>query len=393
MFAITILSWSASSFADEQDTFNLSVERSHQYDSNLFRLPDEASSVPSLISQQKSEKIGVTSAAFSLEKSYSLQHFQLKTSIVDYEYRNFRYLSFTSLNYGAAWQWSFTPRLNGILSSSRVEIPTNYRDFKAFDTRNVHTDIVTHFEAEANVGGAWRILAGLDQLTSQEEQFAVREGDSSTQSAAAGVRYIFSSGNILTYRIRNGHGESIGLTDASTVGRFDFNDRAHELDMKWALSGKTKINARLGHTNRTYGDVTQRDFSGITGGVMMQWEPTAKTSVEISVQRALVPYLISNSNYIKLNRFSVAPVWKASSRIDVRARYEIALRDFDGITPHFVDNIGRRDTIRVASLGLVWQPVRAAYISLTLQKIKNSSNVGGAGYTSNGANVAAKFTF
>lgn len=393
LLAILPLAWSVDGWADEQDKFNISVERAQQYDSNLFRLPDGANSAALPGNFEPSEHIGVTSAALTLDKAYSMQRFQLSASVIDYNYRNFSYLSFTALNYAAAWQWSLTPRIKGVLSSSRVEAPTNYQDFKGFNTRNVHTDIVTHFEAEADLGGAWRVLAGLDHLTSQEEQFVVREGDASGRSAALGLRYVFSSGNTVTYRVREGRGDSIGLTNTSTVGSLDFDDRFHELDVQWVLTGKTRINARLGHSSRNYDGGAQRDFSGATGDLTMLWDATAKISVEAGARRSLVPYLTANSNYITLDRLSLAPVWKATSRIAVRARYEVAARNYDGAAPGQTAPSGRRDTTQLASLGVEWQPIRAATVSFTLQKIRNTSNLAGAGFDSDGASIAAKFTF
>ena len=343
--------------------------------------------------RKRSEQIGVTSAAVAVDKTYSLQRFQLSGSAVDYRYQNFSYLSFTALNYSAGWNWSLTPRLRGILSTSRVETPTNFQDFKGLNTRNVHTDLVTRFESELDVAGGWRGLAGLEHAAGLEEQPVVREGDRRVQTASLGARYVFGSGSMLTYRLRDGRGDSTALFGQSAILPASFDSRSHEVEFAWAVSAKTRLNARIGHVDRTYANDTQRNFSGVTSAVNAQWDATAKVSVEGAVQREFIPFLTLGSSYIASDRVYIAPVWNATSRIKVRARYDVASRHYDGAAFGAADASGRRDTYRVTSLSVEWQPVRAATVSLTLQQIRNNSNVPGAAYDSNGANLAARLSF
>lgn len=391
--SISVLIAANPAWADAGDTFNATVGHTEQYDSNLFRLPDNADARTALGADKKSDRIGVTSALFSLDKSYSLQHFQLTGSVVDYRYTNFSYLSFTALNYSALWQWSLTPRITGTVSTSRVETPTSYIDFKNFSTRNVQTDIVSRFDAEADLGGAWRLIGSVDHITSLQEQQAVREGDTTAQGGAVGFRYVFPSSNSASYRIRQRRGETAGLLGLSSVEPLHFDDRFHEFEGIWQLTGKTKLIARLGHLDRTYTDVAQRDFGGTTGDVNVQWDVSGKVTVNALAGRALTPYLTLDSNYIATDRIVIAPVWRATSKINVRARYEFGTRNFAGNAPSVLSYVDRRDIYRTGSLSVEWQPIRSTTVTFSLQKLNNTSNLPGNEYTSNGATLGAQFSF
>ncbi|MDB5826408.1 MAG: hypothetical protein JWQ73_628 [Variovorax sp.] len=385
--------WAGDARADADDTFNATIGHSEQTDSNLFRLPDDTSAAPLLGTNKRSERIGITSAAVSLDKSYSLQHFQLAASVVDYHYQNFSYLSFTALNYAASWQWSLTPRLKGSLSTTRAETPTSYQDFQGFNTRNVRTDTVTRLDGEYDLGGAWRLLGAVDHTTGLEEQPVAREGDARSDSGAVGIRYVFPSNNSVSYRLRRASGDTIGVLGASLNQSSSFDDRIHEFEASWALTGKTKVIGHLGHLDRKYNDVSQRNFGGTTGDVNLQWAATGKITVDAVVRRELASYQTIASNYIATDRFVLTPLWKATSQINVKARYEIASRNYAGTAPGALAIGDRRDIYRAASFGVDWQPIRAATITLMLQRLKNTSNILGGGYDSNGATLGAQFSF
>jgi exopolysaccharide biosynthesis operon protein EpsL len=384
--------WSPGAWADAEDTVNATVGYAHQTDSNLFRLSDAVDPLSVLGTPRKSDSIDVTSAALSVDKTYSLQRFQLSGSLVNYHYQRFGYLSFNAFNYNAAWNWSLTPRVRGTLSADRNQVLNSFADFRSYALRNVRTDKNLRFDVEADLGAAVRLLGAIDHVRRTNEVPGVLDGDREAQGAAFGIRYIFPSGSTATYRYRQGSGESNSGQDlfSALTGRFD--DRLHQVELSWLVSGKTKVNAHLGHLQRSYPGASQRDFGGPVGDVGMEWDVTGKVKLNAMLQRDLANYQTDTTSYVKIDRITFTPKYEATARITVLGNFEHAIRNFGG-SPLAGVYGDRRDVFDFASFGVQWRPIRAATIALMLQRIRNTSNLLGFDYVSNGVNLSGKFSF
>ncbi|MGJ7522959.1 XrtB/PEP-CTERM-associated polysaccharide biosynthesis outer membrane protein EpsL [Variovorax sp. LT1P1] len=381
-------------WADAADTVNLSVGYAMQFDSNLFRLPDSADSRTALGSSTLSERIGVTSVALSLDKTYSLQRFQLSGSLINYHYQNFGYLSFNAFNYGAAWQWSLTPRIRGTITTDRNQVLNSFSDYRTYTTRNVRTDKTTRVEGEADLGAAVRMLAGLDSVRRTNEVPGVLDGDRSAQGVFIGLRYVFPSGSTVSYRFRKGDGESNNGLDLGSAGTGRFDDQLHELQASWVLTAKTTLYGTVGHLSRKYPDAfSRRDFDGPVADVSVQWDITGKTSLNAALRRELINYQSDISNYVISDRVILKPRWKATSRISVLGTFEYAQRSFGGSPLAAGAGAARSDSFQLASFGVEWQALNSATVSLMLLRMKNTSNYAAFAFESTGASISARLVF
>jgi exopolysaccharide biosynthesis operon protein EpsL len=374
--------------ADELDTLQFYASENVQHDSNPFRLSDSPS-VPPVIIGTRSDTIAVTTVGLKLNKPVGLQRFELDANVEDHRYKRFTSLDFTGVNYAAAWRWSFTPALHGNLTSDRREYVDTTADLQNFGQLNRRTTRSTLLDAEYEVDGAWRVLGGVFERVSTSSQ-PTFEGDSKVRGLEVGARRVFSSGTSLAYRYRNGSGESSDIVQAAPAG--DFKDREHEVRLDWAPSGKTTVQARLAHFDRTHDALAARDFSGVVGQADVNWAVTGKTSVLWGAARELGSYQTNTSSYYQGYRFFVAPTWRATEKIAVRLRYDHGVRDFRGAAPGFVA-IDRKDTTRLASLALEWQAARALKLVGSVQRDKRTSNAPGVDYVSNSVGVLAQLSF
>ncbi|MFT3850639.1 MAG: hypothetical protein QM739_18780 [Propionivibrio sp.] len=90
---------------DDGDALDLIAGYSVRYESNLFRLADDADTQAALGQSSRSDLVGIATAGIRVNKPYSLQRFELEAFLVDYRYRDFDYLDFTARNYAGAWRW------------------------------------------------------------------------------------------------------------------------------------------------------------------------------------------------------------------------------------------------------------------------------------------------
>lgn len=377
--------------ADELDTLQFSVGESLVRDSNVFRLSDSANAQTVLGTSNRSDSIAVTSVGLKLNKSYSLQRFEVDVSAENHHYNRFSNLNFNALNYAAAWRWSVTPALHGNLIADRRQYVDNAADVQSTGQLNRRTNRLNMLDAEYELGGALRLVGGVFEKTSISSQPLTFEASSRVRGAEAGLRYVYPAGNSLAYRYKNGKGDYPGRVQSAFFAS-SFSDREHEFQFDWAPTGKTRVQARLSHFDRRHEGLPARDFSGMTGQVDATWDVTAKTKIAAGLVRELGSYQTTDASYFVSNRFFVAPTWKPTEKTAVRFRYDHGVRTFKGPLPGFAGT-GRRDTPNVALLAVDWQPLRALKLTASAQRDNRRSSEPGFDYKSNSVGISALISF
>jgi len=383
--------------APEPDFLTLRAGYELQYDSNLFRLPEGANLQARLGRDSADEQIGITTVGATLDKRYSLQRVQVDVSLVDYRYRYFQQLDFVARNYNAAWRWALTPRLRGNLSTQRQQSLSSFADVQGFNRQNQSTRSQQRLDAEYELDGVWRVLAGLSR-TSQTTLDQLEEADNtSTRSGELGLRYDFASGSTMGYRLRSASGEYLGsdvfsALDPQQGAGSSFEQLSHEFRLRWAWSRKTTADFSITHLNREHREQPGRDFSGFNALASVAWKATGKTTLVASWNRDLASYQTASTNYVQTDRISLAPVWQASAKTTVRLRHSVAQRRFLG-HPDGLPDSPRRDLTHETALSVTWAARRNATLGASLARSTRSSTVPGLDFSSNRALVSAQIRF
>ncbi|MGH8762723.1 MAG: XrtB/PEP-CTERM-associated polysaccharide biosynthesis outer membrane protein EpsL [Nitrosospira sp.] len=390
------------------DTLNLSAGSTFMYDSNVFRLAPSIDLAPLVGQSTKSDLIITSTAAMNVNKVYSMQRFDFNGSIVDNRYHNFEFLNFIGKNYTAAWHWFLTPYLHGTLSSGHREALNNFSNLTGFinsANRNIRTDDNYRFDAVFELTRSWHVVGGVSHTTVKNSRLTVQDFDNKVLSAEGGIRYVLPSGTTLTYKVRSGDGSFFKRPEPIASRLFDtrFNDMEHSLQLIWPVSGKTSIEARIGHLSRKHDHFPQRDFSGIIGNVDFNWFVTGKTRItatwarelgnmQTAVDFQLPQFQLFSSSYIASNRFSLTPVWQITSKTALRLRYDFLDRDFRGAVIALPGD-SRSDTQHSGMVAFDWQPVDALFLSAMLQRDHRSSNLGTYEFDNTAASVTARLNF
>ena len=379
--------------ADEFDTLNFNAGVSVIHDDNVFRLSAAADPQRLFGKPGRDDLITVTSAGLRLGKPYSLQRFEIDFNAVDYRYRNFTFLSFTALNYGATWRWSVTPRLTGTLSASRTEALNSFLDFQAF-VRNIRKDESYRASALYEFDGAWRMLGGVSRIERRNSQPFIQESDNGLTSVEAGARRVFGSGSHITGTVRHGIGEFFNRAQPLAAALVDTGYRQNEVEgrLYWYVTAKTLVDARAGYVARTHANFSQRDYSGAVANVSLNWSVTGKTSVQATYASELSSFQQTSSSFARVNRVSVGPVWEVDARTVARARIDYTRRDFLGAVAATPVN-GRSDEFWSAYVGADWQPQRRVTLSVSLQADKRSSNIAGVDFRAATLTAGAQLNF
>jgi exopolysaccharide biosynthesis operon protein EpsL len=365
--------------------FSVNAGYTLQTDSNLFRLPS--------IYNARSEQVGITTLGLGFSTTQSLQKFEFNVNLVDYNYQNFDYLSFTARNYDAAWRWSFTPRFTGIITSSRKESLNSYADYNNINQRNQRLDANLRLDAIYELDGPWRLVGGAARTKQQNEQTVLGDGDYTLTNGNAGVRYVYGSGSTMTYSATATNGNYLNRVMPNT-GLYDqsFHQFDHDLRLRWVFSGSNTLDANLTHLSRSYSTYAQRDFSGLNAGVGINWAFTGKTLLSAAYAHELSPYTTDYSNYAATDRITLGANWQMSPKASLRFSHNWARADYRG-TPGYGIDLARRDTTRETGLSFAFVPMQQLTLNAGLQYLARGSNIANQDYDARLATLTAQFNY
>lgn len=377
-----------------KDAFQFVTGAAVRYDDNLFRLAEDRP-VPIAGKSQRSEMIYEVNAGVRFDKTYSLQRFQVDLTATRNEYQNYSALSFTGLNYRAAWLWSITPRLTGTISADRTKSQGSYADFTNNTTRNTQIVENQQFMADWWVSGGWHLTGGVSRQYSDNSAPSSAIGNYTQNTAEAGVRYVSAAENSIALVQRQSQGEYDGHTLGPALLDTRYDQRETELRTIWRASAHSTLDARLAYRDRTHEHYSQRDYSGTVGSLSYLWTPTGKLQFTLAAGRDLGSYQETtnqySSSYYASDYVSLAPAWLITDKTTLRFKYDLSKRDYRGAVVARPDS--REDTMRVAQLSLAWRPTASINVDSYVTRETRSSNIDGADYHDKIIGISAGLRF
>src|SRR5574340_30244 len=160
------------SAADAGDTLSASVGTNLMYDSNVFRLSNiyDHQALTNLLGRPaKSDQIIISTAALTLNKTYSMQRFDINVNLVDNRYNHFDFLNFVGKNGTGTWHWYLTPYIYGKLTGSHREALNNFASLTGFTNstnRNLRTNDNFRFDGVLELTRGWHIIGGINENVS-----------------------------------------------------------------------------------------------------------------------------------------------------------------------------------------------------------------------------------
>lgn len=380
--------------ADEYDTLNYSVGLTHQYDNNLFRLPDGINPLPLVGKPARDDRITSATLGVKFKKTYSLQQFEAGYEHISHRYANYGFLDYEADNFRGTWRWQLTPRLRGNLTANRTQALVSFGDFRNYDTKNLRTTTVYRADADWHLfRNGWHLLGGVDSSESNNSQVFTQDTGSRITSADFGLRYLFPSASRIDFVSRSGRGSYLGR-NLDPVNQLDdgFREQRNDLRIYWLISGKSLVEGSLGYLARDNDHYASRDFSGEVGSLKWTWTPTGKLALIVSWKRDLAAFTDATSSYYLQEVYSIMPIWQVSSKLKLSFKFDRNTRDYLGPVT-FLPVIARQERINSAQLVAEWTPIRAVSVSGYFTTEQRVANQTGYGYEDRiaGANVRLDF--
>jgi hypothetical protein len=254
-----------------------------------------------------SDTIGTLSVGAHADKTIGLQRLRGDIEATSYRYSDQTNLNYNTINYSAAWDWSITPHFHGVLSADRRQAREVSTDPVTFLNRvGRRTEKAEVLEGTYEIGARLRALAGVTHTSSESTEPRSWDASPRVRSARVGVGYETPKGTLLTLKARRGDGEYTDPTPGAAAGEFKENEV--ELALKWPVTAKTAVEARIAHLRREHDIAPQLDFSGMVGGASVSWEVTAKTRLIAGYAHDLVATGLLTGGHVETDRIYITPV-------------------------------------------------------------------------------------
>jgi hypothetical protein len=365
------------------DSFNLDVRTQRVHDDNLFRLPN---GVLPQSGNSRSEQIRTLSGNLESTLRLGLQTLNLEAGLDRNWFTRYPNLDYTGARIAARIDWRIASLLDGIFGYS------DSRRLAAFgDTGLESQDLIRtrspQISAALRVTPQQRLGIEWSQLQTRRSDPSQRLLDNNLNGFGPNWSYTSGAGNVVGIRARRSSAE-YRLASAAQNG---FTQRDVQLFVRTTEDRVTSWTGEWGYTSRDYVSPSQRDFSGTTGSIGVQWRPGAKLVVSADVQRMLQPPDDPSQAYVLATGWRLSARWPLNDTLGIDARYEREHRRFAAASTAAVTR--PNETPSRLSFGVSYAPVPVARFGASISQGERHSADAARRYDDQQIQIAVELRF
>jgi hypothetical protein len=371
------------------DVLSFDVAGGFEHHSNIFRLPDGPSDTVLR---------GVFGVRF--EREVSLQRFAAYLTLEPVKYLDFSRYDYLGFGTGATWDWEVGRPVFGQLAVRYTRAQTPF-DAIGFAQNNLQNLLFMRGLAGFRITQAWSAIGALDFTTTDNSAPLQASANFDRLGLEAGMRYAPGNATELDFVWRREDGtypnrQVFDATGNVLPGAVDnaFTQDALIARIGYRPTDVTRIVGNVGYTRRSYENIPQRDFSGVTGGLDFEWPLSGAVLMRASVFRAIDTAELLTSNYIDVIGFGLRPTWTLTSRVSLDGIAVYSTRDYKG-DPGFVFTGAeiRKDKLLDIGLRLNYELARRVFLYADLRRLDRNSNYAQYDFVDNWMSVGVRASF
>ena len=311
------------------------------------------------------------------------------------EYRKYDELTdFDHFAYGlrGQWLWELGNQLSGIASISRTHRLADLAE-RRVDEKDMVTADRFDLTGAYRFHPDWRLTGGVGSTRTAHDgrDIATRHA----YGARGGIEHVSPLGNAIGLEARYAEGEA--PVDSPGIGSFpdnEFEETELAVTLAYVLTAQIALRGRLGHTERTYNQLSASNFSGTTGRGAIEWRPSVKALLTFEAYRQPDSVIDIDALYVDLRGVGVGVAWAATYKLVFSLRALSERRLYKGDVLAASSGLPPRDeTTRVVRFGVGWEPERRWQLSTSVDFGSRESNIlaNDYDYTAYTANI--RYTF
>ena len=371
------------------DVFSVEVGGLVESHSNLFRVP--GGDGDTLLR-------GLLGVRF--EREFSLQRFSGYLNIAPVKYLNYSSYDYVGWAGGAIWDWELGRPFFGRFSATYDRTQSSF-DAVGAAQNNLQTTILLRALAGFRLTQAWSLIGAVDHRTFENSAAAQKPADSTRTGIEAGTRY--APGNALeldfVYRRESAELPNRQVFDSAgnlLPGAIDnaFSQDAALTRLSYRPTDTSRITGNIGFTRRSYDNIPQRDFSGITGGLEFEWPLSGAVVMRAAVFRTLDSADLLTASYADVRGIALRPTWALTGRVSIDGLLLFDTRSYEG-DPGFVLSGAavRKDRFTDLGVRVNYEFARRVFLYSDLRRTSRSSNYAAYEFTDNWFTVGVRASF
>lgn len=362
------------------ETFTPYVRALYGYDSNLFRLQNDQEAQAVLGTSNTAESYLTLGAGMDANLKLSRQAIQAHVELNQTRFNTYGQLDNDGHDAYLKWAWKIGSRATGDVSVADTLKQASYTNVK----QPVKNQIRTRrgmLNGAIQLAYPWQLQFGMESVHTNNDAAAQLPQDAAVDAFNAGLQYRSDKGSTVAWVTRRSDGRYPNLQLVGAVGvDNDYRQWDNGVAAVWKLSEKTSMTGKLNFTQRDYTDVPQRDFSGLTGLLALDWSATDKTTLNASTYRNIdamgnTAIESTTASYALNQGVAVGADWKPTEKLTFNTRLSHDHIEYAG-DPGFVlsTQAVREDRLTMAQAGLQYTVLRNTQVGLMLRRGVRHSN-------------------
>jgi len=374
--------------------WNFSVSASVMRDDNLFRISDSVNPQPIIGTNDRAVTVGQIGAGVQADLPLSQQRILLDARVDNYTYSHFGNLGYTGYNAGAEWRWLAGENWRGSLGLRSRKYQSSFSDLQA-PIQDLISENYLFASAAYILTPRWRVRGAVDFYTYDHSNALRAPLNNDTTALTAGFDYVTPAENSLGGQVKYTTGRyPNGLIAVTSLIGGNYEEWETSGVAHWNVTGKTKLDARLGYTKRTYDQIAQRNFGGGTGRIDWDWYVGGKTLIAFAAWREIHSYQDVLASYVISKGIGIGPDWAPTAKLVFGARLFREDRSFRGDPNILVNNgVQREDKFNGLRLAVGYTPIRAIELSANFDTGKRESNIAGRDFDYSAVSANFRFMF
>jgi exopolysaccharide biosynthesis operon protein EpsL len=378
------------------DRLEVFAAETFTYDSNVFRLSKDRDPQTAIGSSRRGDFNFTTSFGLNLDVPVSRQRFQANFAVNDVRFNRFTDLNNTGHEVRGQWLWQAGNDFSGAIGASQVE---GLNTFVNLQQRL--RDPVTTRQAFANgawmVTPQWRLRGAVDTLELTHGEATQQVHNIDVTGVESSVSWISRAGNSLGVGVRQEEGRYPNRqVVAGTAFDNAYTQQSINALLDWQVTGNSRISGRAGWTERSYSQLSQRDYDGFLYRVVWDWRtaPGQRFGMSTIVQRDISAYEDFRTSFVLVQGVALRPTYQLTDKTSLGGIAEYASREYLGDPAFIVGGAGaRRDRVYTGGLTLTWRPTRTISVFANALHERRTSNFLFGDYTANILSVRARIGF
>ena len=360
-------------------------------DDNLFRLSDDAEALAVIGTVDRDDTVTQIGAGLDIDAPFSRQRLRANLSVYKAGYSRFDSLDHVGADVSSVVNWEVGNLFAGDVGFKFTRQLSRFYELQAI-AKDIRTRKIFFLNGGYRFHPSWRVVGDfsiLDLTQTERPQL-----DRSESSQAVELQLSTSANTKLGTRIRHtkGNFERLQIINGNEINN-DFTEMEYSVVLYWEGSKKSRLEGRLGLTQRDHAQASERNFNGTTGRLSYAWLITAKTRIDSAIWRGTTTRE-ELTIFVVGNGVSIEPKWFATRKISVAANIEYETRDFEGISEAvaLVDGT-RQDTATSLGVSVKYEPLDNVALSLGYDNERRNSNIDRADFRSKLLFVRAQVSF